>query len=183
RGPLGPCPGVYETRCPSRRLSYSTPSTFDMWKNMSLPVPVSMNPKPLSVSRLIVPSAIRSVSSKKAALHCCPSIPDLAAPLRRMTLHQSLRRSQPKSPGKIQPLIFRGSANHAEIKPVISVERHRSGKRSAPLPLQNEHRTFHRPGARELVALLLRHRELPGEFAVVAQPEIEFRTVGAGRFP
>src|SRR5579883_3498354 len=28
-----------------------------MWKNMSLPVPLSINPKPLSVRRLIVPSA------------------------------------------------------------------------------------------------------------------------------
>lgn len=35
-----------------------------MWKNMSLSVPVSMNPKPLSVSLLIVPSAIPYASQK-----------------------------------------------------------------------------------------------------------------------
>lgn len=39
-----------------------------MWKNMSLPVPASMKPKPLSVNRLIVPSAIRLRPLKKVKL-------------------------------------------------------------------------------------------------------------------
>src|SRR6516165_1087809 len=80
RGPFGPCPGVYDTRCPSRRSSKFTPSTFDMWKNMSLSVPVSINPKPFSVSRLIFPSAIRSHFLKKQPLRRCPTLSGRAAP-------------------------------------------------------------------------------------------------------
>jgi hypothetical protein len=58
RGPLGPWPSSNETFCPSRKSSNRTPSTLDMWKKMSLPGEVSMNPKPRSVRRLIVPSAM-----------------------------------------------------------------------------------------------------------------------------
>src|SRR5688572_19340402 len=58
RGPFGPRPSVNDTACPSRRSSNRTPSTFDVWKKMSDPDPVAMKPKPLSVSRLIVPSDI-----------------------------------------------------------------------------------------------------------------------------
>ena len=36
-----------------------------MWKNMSLSEPVSINPKPLSVSRLIVPSGICPIPEKR----------------------------------------------------------------------------------------------------------------------
>jgi hypothetical protein len=66
RGPFGPRPSSYDTRCPSRRSSNLVPSTFDMWKNMSLPSPVSMNPNPFSVSFLIFPSGIEFTSKKKA---------------------------------------------------------------------------------------------------------------------
>ena len=57
RGPFGPSPVVYDTRCPSESWSNDTSSTADMWKNKSFPLPVSMNPKPRSVNRLIVPSS------------------------------------------------------------------------------------------------------------------------------
>ena len=56
RGPLGPRPSTKETLCPSYRASYCTPSRFDEWKKMSFPPPRSMNPNPLSVNFLIVPS-------------------------------------------------------------------------------------------------------------------------------
>jgi len=65
RGPFGPRPSVYDTRCPSWSCSKLTPSRFDVWKNMSLSLPSSMKPKPLSVSRLIVPSAILSPFPKR----------------------------------------------------------------------------------------------------------------------
>ena len=57
-GPFGPRPSVYDTFWPSCRSSKLTPSTLDEWKNRSLSPPVLMNPKPLSVNLLIVPSAI-----------------------------------------------------------------------------------------------------------------------------
>ena len=69
-GPFCPCPSVYETRCPSWSSSKLTPSRFDEWKNMSLSLPVSINPKPLSVSRLMVPSGICPVSSKSVMQRC-----------------------------------------------------------------------------------------------------------------
>lgn len=59
-GPFFPWPSVKDTFWPSRRSSKLTPWTVDEWKNRSLPFPVSMKPKPLSVNRLIVPSAIHS---------------------------------------------------------------------------------------------------------------------------
>jgi len=58
RGPLGPRPSTKETFCPSWRSSYCTPSRFEEWKKMSLPPGRAMNPNPLSVSFLIVPSGI-----------------------------------------------------------------------------------------------------------------------------
>src|SRR5258708_3281693 len=79
RGPFGPCPGLYDTSCPSRRSSKDPPSTFEVWKNMSLSVPVSMNPKPLSVNRLILPSAILS-HSKKTLRRCSTQIGQAASP-------------------------------------------------------------------------------------------------------
>ncbi len=56
RGPFGPSPSEKETRCPFLSCSKFTPSSADEWKKMSLPELVSMNPKPRSVRRLIVPS-------------------------------------------------------------------------------------------------------------------------------
>src|SRR6185295_5150747 len=46
-----------------RSCSKLVPATFDEWKNKSFAFPMLMNPKPLSVSFLIVPSAIACASS------------------------------------------------------------------------------------------------------------------------
>ena len=64
RGPLGPCPSLKVTRCPSLKSSKRQTSTFEQWKNKSFSPPVSMKPNPLSVNLLIVPSAIE-IKSKK----------------------------------------------------------------------------------------------------------------------
>jgi len=58
RGPLGPRPSTKETFCPSCRSSYCTPSRPDEWKKMSFPPGSAINPNPLSVSFLMVPSGI-----------------------------------------------------------------------------------------------------------------------------
>jgi hypothetical protein len=56
-----------------------------MWKNMSLPSPVSMNPNPFSVSFLIFPSAITFTSKNKlesgiaTSPACCPGTFSLAS--------------------------------------------------------------------------------------------------------
>src|ERR1019366_9362967 len=63
-GPFGPWPSVNDTRWPFRRSSNRAPSRSLRWKKRSFPPPsISMNPKPPSFSRLMTPSAIRSVPS------------------------------------------------------------------------------------------------------------------------
>src|SRR5687768_8078736 len=57
-GPFGPWPWVKETFWPSCSSSKLTPCRLLEWKNRSFAPPVLMNPKPLSVNFLIVPSAI-----------------------------------------------------------------------------------------------------------------------------
>ncbi len=56
--PWGHVPRRRKPVCPSCRSSYCTPSRFDEWKKMSFPPGSAMNPNPLSVSFLIVPSGI-----------------------------------------------------------------------------------------------------------------------------
>ena len=57
-GPFLPLPSVKDTFWPSCRSSKVQPWTLDEWKNKSFSPPVLMNPNPLSVNLLIVPSAI-----------------------------------------------------------------------------------------------------------------------------
>ena len=82
-GPFGPRPSLNDTRCPSWSSSYRTPSRSDEWKKMSLSPPVLMNPKPLSVSRLIVPSAILPNSPKKCLCSVAQNQHVQAAPPQR----------------------------------------------------------------------------------------------------
>jgi len=58
QGPFGPCASVNDTRWPSWSCSNATPLHLEEWKNKSFAVPVLIKPKPLSVSFLIVPSAM-----------------------------------------------------------------------------------------------------------------------------
>lgn len=51
-GRFGPCATLYETRCPSRSFSKLTPSTDVLCKNISVPVPSSMNPNRVTEGRL-----------------------------------------------------------------------------------------------------------------------------------
>lgn len=67
RGPLGPRPSTKETFWPSRKSSYRTPSRFEEWKKISFPPASAMNPNPLSVSFLIVPSGIATSVRCKAS--------------------------------------------------------------------------------------------------------------------
>jgi len=57
-GPFLPLPSVKDTFWPSRSSSKLTPWTLDEWKNKSFAPPVLINPNPLSVNLLMVPSAI-----------------------------------------------------------------------------------------------------------------------------
>ena len=75
RGPFGPCPSLNETCCPSCSSSNRTPSRLLMWKKMSPPFPVSMNPNPFSVSFLIVPSAILLLPSYETPPTPVPGTP------------------------------------------------------------------------------------------------------------
>jgi hypothetical protein len=83
RGPLGPWPTVKDTRWPSRKSSNRTPTQPDWWKKYSVPSAAAMNPKPLSVFRLIVPvvAAIDDAPRVRFVLPC----PD-------MITHETLRR-------------------------------------------------------------------------------------------
>ena len=58
QGPFGPLPSVNVTRWPSCKSLKLAPCTLDEWKNRSLPPPTLMNPNPLSVNFLMLPSAI-----------------------------------------------------------------------------------------------------------------------------
>jgi hypothetical protein len=55
RGPFGPCPMVNVTASPSRSESNGVLAHAELWKKYSVPSGVAMKPKPLSVSRLMVP--------------------------------------------------------------------------------------------------------------------------------
>src|SRR6185436_20448494 len=55
RGPFGPCPTVNVTASPSRSESNGVLVHAELWKKYSVPSGVAMKPKPLSVSRLMVP--------------------------------------------------------------------------------------------------------------------------------
>ena len=62
-GPFGPRPSVYVTFWPSCSWSKVTPWRLFEWKNRSFAPPVLMNPKPLSVNFLMLPSAICTTSA------------------------------------------------------------------------------------------------------------------------
>src|SRR5687767_13763263 len=79
RGPLGPCPTVKLTRCPSRRSSNRVPTQADWWKKYSVPSAAAMNPKPLSVIRLIVPLVVAIVASFQLMSRGLTPIPALIA--------------------------------------------------------------------------------------------------------
>ncbi len=70
---------------------------------MSLPLPVSMNPKPLSVSRLMVPSAIY-FTSQEIALKLSPKTPCSGFSTAKLELYQAEGLPRPSASAAAQRL-------------------------------------------------------------------------------